>query len=119
MSFREILQDIVGNVDGGMAAMVAGMDGIAVDSYAGEAFPLDTQVLGVETAALMREIKRAGEAMRSGGLKELSFITEGMTVIIRALTEEYFAAVVLSPNGNFGKGRYLLRKAEPRLLAEI
>jgi len=119
MAFQEILQDIVTNVEGGLAGVVMGMDGITVDSYTSPAFPFDLQVLGVESATLMREIKRAAEALRSGSLREISFITEGATVILRALTDEYFVALVLSPNGNFGKGRYLLKRAGPRLMAEF
>jgi hypothetical protein len=32
-----------------------------------------------------------------------------MTTVIRLLNESYFIALALSPTGNLGKGRYLLR----------
>ncbi len=119
MAFGDILKDIVTNIQGGLAAMVMGVDGIPVDSYTTPTFSYDIQVLGVESATVMREIRRAAEALRSGALKELSFMTEGATVVLRSLTDEYFVALVLLPNGNFGKGRYLLKRSVPKLMAEF
>jgi hypothetical protein len=36
-------------------------------------------------------------------------------VIIRTLGSEYFIALAMERNGNFGKGRYLLVREAPRL----
>jgi hypothetical protein len=35
------------------------------------------------------------------------------------LNEEYFVALALLPDGNFGKGRYLLRTVAPKLLEQL
>ena len=41
------------------------------------------------------------------------------TVLIRALTKEYFLALAIRPDGNFGKGRFLLRTVGPKMQAEL
>ena len=39
--------------------------------------------------------------------------------IIRLLGDTYFLALTMTPGGNFGKGRYLMRTAAPKLMAEF
>ena len=39
--------------------------------------------------------------------------------MIRVLNEEYFVAVTLRPDGNYGKARFLLRTASSKLLSEL
>ena len=39
--------------------------------------------------------------------------------LIRVLSETYFLALAIRPDGNFGKGRYLMRTAAPKLVAEL
>jgi hypothetical protein len=40
-------------------------------------------------------------------------------MLIRVVSSEYFVALAIRPDGNFGKGRYLLRLVAPKLQAEI
>lgn len=40
-------------------------------------------------------------------------------MIVRVVTPEYFVALALRPEGNFGKGRYLMRVVTPKLQAEL
>jgi hypothetical protein len=35
------------------------------------------------------------------------------------LSETYFLALTMKPDGNYGKGRFLMRTAAPKLLAEL
>jgi len=39
--------------------------------------------------------------------------------IIRTLGDTYFLALAMKPDGNFGKGRYLMRTAAPKIMAEL
>ena len=41
-----------------------------------------------------------------------------MITLIRTLGDTYFLAVAIRPDGNFGKGRFLMRTAAPKLMAE-
>jgi hypothetical protein len=42
-----------------------------------------------------------------------------LITLIRTLGDTYFLALTMAPNGNFGKGRYLMRTAAPKLMAEL
>ena len=54
-----------------------------------------------------------------GGVSEMVVKSEGMTLLIRMLTDEYFLAVILPAEANFGKARFLMRMAEDGLRAQL
>ena len=119
--FREHLQKIVDNVDGGQAALLMGFDGIAVDSYTlddGGSAP-DIQTVGMEFSFIFGQIRKAAEILEIGGIQEITIKSSALIIVIRQLTEEYFAAVTLSSDGNFGKARFLLRITAPRILQDL
>ncbi|MBE9503567.1 MAG: roadblock/LC7 domain-containing protein, partial [Proteobacteria bacterium] len=80
---------------------------------------LDIQTMAVEYTSVLSEIRKASEVLQAGKLEELTVCTESLTLILRVITDEYFIAVVLSSNGNYGKGRYLIRMAAPKLVEEF
>mgnify|MGYP001582143081 CR=1 FL=1 len=49
--FQENLQKLVDNVEGGLAGLLMGFDGIAVDSYTKSPSPLDIQTVGMTYCA--------------------------------------------------------------------
>jgi len=63
--------------------------------------------------------QRAAEMLDSGNAREVSIQAEKMTTVIRLLNEEYFVAVALRPDGNYGKARFLLRTQGSKLLTEL
>lgn len=115
MSIQVILKDLVEQTDGGLGAMVMGYDGIPLDEYICEDAPLDLQVLSVEYATVLKEVKKAVDVLNSGMLEEISINTDVSRVIIRILDEDLFAIGIVSADGNFGKARYLLRINAPRI----
>jgi predicted regulator of Ras-like GTPase activity (Roadblock/LC7/MglB family) len=118
--FREHLQKIVENVDGGQAALLMGFDGIAVDSYAFEdAGDPDIQTVGMEFSFIFGQIRKAAEILEIGGIREVTIKSSALIIVIRQLTDEYFAAVTLTPDGNFGKARFLLRITAPKILQDL
>ena len=38
---------------------------------------------------------------------------------MRMVTQEYFLVLALKPEGNYGKGRYVLRITAPKVKAEL
>jgi hypothetical protein len=44
---------------------------------------------------------------------------EGAVIVMRLFTKDYFVALALRPDGNLGRGRYELRKAELELSREF
>lgn len=117
--FKEPLQKIVDNVEGGIAGLVMGFDGIAVESYTREGHKMDVTTVGMEFSFILTQVKKAAEILDVGHVHEISIKAEKLTIVIRVLNNEYFMALALSPEGNFGKGRYLMRVVAPKLQAEL
>jgi len=119
--FREVLSDVVERTEGGLAALVMGMDGIAVDSYVREdlAQPLEVENVGMEFSVILRDIKKGSELVDAGVAREVTIQGEKLTTVIRLINDEYFVLVALRPDGNYGKARYLLRTGASKLAAEL
>ena len=119
MSLRDTLREIVENVDGGLAAIIMAYDGIPIDEVVVAQTEFDLQLLTVEYATVLNEIKRAVAVIKVGEMEEVSITTGQVRVIMRVLNDELFAVLVLTKEGNFGKGRYLLRLKSPDLAEEL
>jgi len=116
--FAQFIKRVVDNVEGGIGGVVMGLDGIAVDSYMAET-KLDLSTIGIEFSYILGQAKRASETLQIGAIGEFSIRAEQLIMVIRMLTHEYFLAVVLGPEGNFGKCRYLMRMAAPAIQKEL
>ena len=117
--FQESLQRIVNNVEGGLAGLLMGFDGIAVETYTRDAAAMDINTVGMEFSFILTQVRKAAEALEVGGVQEVAIRADKLAIIIRVLNSEYFLALALGENGNFGKGRYLLRVTAPKLQAEL
>ncbi len=119
MTFRDTLRDIVGNVEGGIGAVIMGYDGIPIDEFIREDAPFDMQLLAVEYATILKEVKRTIDVLKTGDMEEMSITTQRTRVLIRALGDEFFVFLVLDRQGNYGKGRYLLKREAPGIHASL
>lgn len=115
MSFNEILRGVVDSVGGGVGAVIMGYDGIAIDEYIRDDGLLDVQLLAVEYATVLKEVKKTADVLRSGDMEEVSIATDAYRVIIRVINDEFFVVLTIVSDGNFGKGRYLLRREIDKL----
>ncbi len=120
--FRESLKRMVESVEGGVAGLLMGFDGIAVDSWVcdgghGQAMDIDT--LGGEFSHILSQAKKAADILEVGNINEVTVRAEKLTLVFRVLSPDYFIALALNPEGNFGKGRYLVRVTAPKLVAEL
>jgi predicted regulator of Ras-like GTPase activity (Roadblock/LC7/MglB family) len=116
--FKEAIRDVVEATDGAIAGILMDYEGIPVESYARDE-SVDINVVGAEYSVILKSIQRATESLEAGDAREVAISSEKGTTIIRLLNEEYFLALALSPGGNLGKGRYLLRIAAPKLLEQL
>jgi predicted regulator of Ras-like GTPase activity (Roadblock/LC7/MglB family) len=87
-----------------------GYDGIGIDQFSIDENPLDLNLVGIEYSNVTKEIRNAADLLKVGELQEVAIKTERFYVIIHALTEEYFVALMLERSGNYGQGRYLLMR---------
>src|SRR5262245_47461918 len=117
--FREQLSRMVESVEGGVAGVLMGFDGIAVESYCKDGVEIDIQTIEMEYSFILTQIRRAAETLEVGSLNEITIKAERVTTLIRVLTHDYFFALAIAPDGNFGKGRYLMRVVAPKLQEEL
>jgi predicted regulator of Ras-like GTPase activity (Roadblock/LC7/MglB family) len=111
---------MVDRLSGGVAGILMGFDGIAVDSYTkpGEE-SLDIQTLGMELAHAIGAMRKAAEQLEVGQLNELSLKADKLVVFVYLVNEEYFIACAVKPEASFGKARYLMRLLAPKIQAEL
>jgi predicted regulator of Ras-like GTPase activity (Roadblock/LC7/MglB family) len=124
MAFLPHLESVVTQVDGAIACSVMGFDGIAVETFqapqsADTAAGLELTNAWVEYGNTLSQLKNGAELLKTGAVAEVSINTEKLVTLMRMVTPEYFVVLGLKPEGNYGKGRYVLRVTAPKLKAEL
>jgi len=120
LSFEETLTGILGRVEGGIAAVILGIDGIPIErSILDKERDLDIDLITTEFTTLLRRSMRVASDTALGDLKELVLVTNLMTYLLRPITPEYFMLLAISPRGNVGRARFELRKAQLSLEEEF
>lgn len=117
--FKNILRDVVENTDGAIASILMGFDGITVESYNGGKSSVDMESVGSEYSQVLTQVKTAANMLDMGTAKEVSVQAENLVTVMRVLNDEYFVALAIKPNGNIGKGRFLLRLQSGKLLESL
>ena len=117
--FSEALQTMVEETRGGAGAVLMGYDGIAIDQFFKPVEDMDLQLVAVEYANILKEIKKTADILESGRMEEVTIKTDRFLVLIRILNDEYFVALTLERDGNFGKARYLMMRESPALRAAL
>lgn len=116
--FQDTLRRIAERVEGTRAVSLIGTDGIPIDSY-GTAAPGALESMSAELGAFVKSSLRT----RSGGdgqkIEQVSLVTEEQVAILSRVTAEYYLLLLLSREGNFGRGRFELRKAGLLLEKEL
>jgi predicted regulator of Ras-like GTPase activity (Roadblock/LC7/MglB family) len=118
--FKKALAEVVERTEGATGALIMGMDGIAVERhFLAEGSDANMDVAATEVTSLVRGAMRAGSNTGLGTLEELFVSYDRVRVLARMFSPEYFIVLALGPEGNLGRGRYELRKAELRLAREF
>lgn len=118
MAFSDILKEVVTGTEGALGALIVGLDGIPVEEYTVNR-ELDLQSMTVEYSSLLKEIEKGSQAAQLGTTREVTVIAEKAMIMLRRLNQEYFFVLIIKPEGNFGKGRFLLRMSVPKLLKDF
>jgi predicted regulator of Ras-like GTPase activity (Roadblock/LC7/MglB family) len=118
--FKSLLETIMARTEGSLGALIMGLDGISVEKVLGDAgTEANLDVAAAEFTSLVRNAQRAGNDTGLGNLKELVISLDQAVVVMRLLSRDYFVVLALSPEGNIGRGRFELRKAELQLAREF
>ena len=118
--FKETLEAILERTEGSLGALIMGVDGIAVErSLKQEGQDSNLDVAAAEFTSLLRNAQRAGKDTGLGNLRELVINLDDAFILIRLLGKEYFIVLAITPEGNLGRGRFELRKAELQMAKEF
>jgi len=95
--------------------VLMGSDGIPIAEYVHGGVPdgpLSDEIgtAGVEFTRILEEIGKAADALAGGSLSETVVVLARFSLVFRVIDEETFLAVVVLPDGNLGKARYLMRR---------
>jgi predicted regulator of Ras-like GTPase activity (Roadblock/LC7/MglB family) len=118
MNFLEVLKDAVDKVDGAVSAMIIDTDGISVQEYAQEKL-VDLTGLSAEASAMIKDINLAADNLGLGEAREFSIISDRCGIIMRKINADYYLALVIKPEGNYGKGRFVLKTTVPKIEGEF
>ena len=118
--FKEVLETIIERTEGSLGALIMGLDGLAVErSLKQEGQEANLDIAAAEFTSLVKNAQRAGKDTGLGGLRELVISLDDAVVIMRLLGQDYFVVLAISPDGNLGRARFELRKAELKIASEF
>ncbi len=120
MSIGTVLREMVDGCAGGIGAMLTGYDGVAIEQVLASSVPPgpmadDLATAGVEFGRLLVDMRKASDAVAGGALIQASVDLSRFTLLFANVDDETFLVLALSPNGNRGKARYLIRRHMPAL----
>lgn len=97
-----------------------GTDGLAVQKvWKNEAEQRVSDIAIAEFTSLLRNVKRINNDSNFGKLREMTISSEERIFILRLVNKDYFLAMVLDTNANFGRGRYEMQCAELLLSKDL
>jgi len=107
--FSERLQRIHDRLDGAQAVSLVGKDGMPVESH--DSFGIDIETLAAELLTQVRAISDDHRELDIGPVRQFAVTTDRHTVMLSALTEEYYLLLVMGGEASVGRARYELRRA--------
>jgi len=113
LSFSDTLGGLAKRIEGAVAAIILGIDGIPIERYITALEPgLDVEMIATELTTLLRRGMHTATDTALGDLREMVIVTEKLTILLRPITPDYFLMLAVIPGGNVGRARYELRKAQ-------
>ena len=116
--FQDTLRRIAERVEGTQVVSLLGVDGIPIDSY-GPADRPEFESVAAELGAFAKTIQSPRTHSDGGKIEEIVLVTDLSTAILSRVTGEYYLLLLLTRDGNAGRGRFELRKAGLALEKEL
>jgi predicted regulator of Ras-like GTPase activity (Roadblock/LC7/MglB family) len=107
---KQGLKRIVDKVQGSIGITLIGVDGMPIAEYK-KGGSLHMGTVGAELTLVYKNAIKLTKELEFGSLQELTLVAEKTAVICRAVTDEYYLLLAISPQALMGKGRYQLKKA--------
>ena len=80
---------------------------------------IDIDLIATEFTTLVRRNMRTATDTDLGDMREMVFVTDLLTLVLRPITTEYFLLLALNPGCNVGRARFELRKAQLEMETEF
>ncbi|HET7451308.1 MAG TPA: roadblock/LC7 domain-containing protein [Thermoanaerobaculia bacterium] len=116
--FRETLLEFAERVEGLHGVSLIGRDGIAIDSVV----PAEDSVLesvSAEITGVLSNLSAADLGIEDGTVRQFAVRSNKATIMLSAVTSEYYLLILLSPEGNAGRALFEARKAGFALEKEL
>jgi predicted regulator of Ras-like GTPase activity (Roadblock/LC7/MglB family) len=113
MDFADTLGTLAKRIEGCVAVMILGTDGIPIERHLQQMNQsLDIDMIATEFTTLVRRSMSTAVDTELGELREMVLGTDAMMFLVRPITTDYFLLLALNPGGNIGRARFELRKAQ-------
>lgn len=121
MIFADLLKQVVSRVEGAIGVLIMGLDGIAIEQQILDPENHDNRLamIAAAYATLLRNSMRTSEDVGVGQLQEMTVVAGNMILVIKLINPEYFLLVAMQAEGNLGRARFELKKAQLLLEEEF
>lgn len=113
--FLERLNRVRNRIEGAVALSLVAKDGMPVESVSSDP-ELDLEVLAAEIISQVRVISDDHRELDVGDVQHFAVTTDQVTLMVSAVSDEYYLLLVLGDPRSYGRARFELRRA--RLLFE-
>ena len=118
--FKEVLKEILDRTEGCLGVLIIGLDGIAVEKlWHDEVTDLNLQIAVTEYIALAKDAQGLSSDNDLSQFREMTISNGDESFVIRLIDDDHFLTVILSEQGNSGRARYELQRAEHLLSSEL
>lgn len=115
--FQDTLRRIAERVEGTRGVSLIGVDGIPIDWY-GAFEGVSIESFAVELGGFIKS-SQGPRPLDSDAIQQISVVTDTSIAILSRVTREYYLLLLLSRDGNFGRGRFELARAALTLEKEL
>jgi predicted regulator of Ras-like GTPase activity (Roadblock/LC7/MglB family) len=116
--FKDLLAQVVKNVDGTLGCVLIGFDGIPIESiYPDEEIP-QMDAIAVELSNLLAKFRRL-QNYDMGDVDEVSVTIGPINTLAHVVGDEYLLMLALDREADIGRGQNMLRLIAPAFEREI
>lgn len=109
--FNERLQQVSDRIQGALALALIAKDGIPVEWVVPSDQEFDLELLAAELMSQIRAISGNHQELSVGDVRHISISTDLLTLMVSAVTDEYYLLLVLAADSNQGLARFELRRS--------
>ena len=118
MSFQNILQPLIKEVDGAIGIIFVDADGEAIDHYS-RIPEHDMKLLGAYKSIIIKNIQETSNRLELGSIREIVIFLDEAVLILSPVSEGYFLLLFMQPQSNLGKGIIRLKETIKRVREEL